>query len=337
MYTYMKADPNQFVIHYSRGRKKKIGTGICFWYFKPTSTIVKVPVNSVDEPFIFEEVTADYQEVTVQGHLTYRISDPAKASDVLDFSLDNRGRYTSKDPEKPSKRLLNSVKVYLQEELQTKSLRDVLKGTESLTALISERIKSSSTAENLGLEILDFNILALKANPETMRALEATIREEILKTADEARYDRRNASVEQERAIKENEFNTEIAVERKQQEVQETKLAAKRKLQSQNFVVQQEKVSAEIDLEEKNKELVALQVENEKEKSDSKAYSLNAMLKAYEKMDPKKIQALAMTKMDSQQLIANAFNELAENAGKIGELNISPELLNQLMKKRGGA
>jgi len=333
----MKADPNQFVIHYSKGKKKKVGTGICFWYFTPTSTIVKVPINSIDEPFIFEEVTADFQEVTVQGHLTYKISDPARAAEVLDFSLNARGFYKSKDPEKPSKRLLNSVKVYLQEELQTKSLKDVLKGTERLTEIVRDRLKKNSTAENLGLEVLDFNILALKANPETMRALEATIREEILKKADEARYDRRNASVEQERAIKENEFNTEIAVEKKQQEVQETKLAAKRKLQSQNFVVQQEKVAAEIDLEEKNKELVTLQVLNDKEKADSQAYSLNAMLKAYEKIDPKKIQALAMMKMDSHQLIANAFNELAENAGKIGELNISPELLNQLMKKRGGA
>ena len=43
-----------------------------------------------------------------------------------------------------------------------------------------------------------------------------------------------------------------------------------------------------------------------------------------------------MMNMDSQQLIANAFNELAENAGKIGELNISPELLNQLMRRKGG-
>lgn len=333
MYSYMKADPNQFVIYYNRGKKKKVGTGICFWYFKPSSTIVMVPVSSVDEPFIFEEVTADYQEVTVQGQVTYRIIDPAKAAEVLDYSIGSRGYYKSSDPEKPSKRLLNCVKVYLQEELQNKKLKDILKGTEDLTTVIRERLAVSPTVEKLGLELLDFNILALKGNPETMRALEATVREEILKTADEARYDRRNASVEQERAIKENEFNTEIAVEKKQQEVQETKLAAKRKLQSQNFVVQQEKVAAEIELEEKNKELVALQVENDKEKSDSKAYGLNAMMKAYENVDPKKIQALAMMKMDSQQLIANAFNELAENAGKIGELNISPELLGQLMKK----
>lgn len=335
MYSYMKADPSHFVIHYNKGNKRKKGLGICFWYFTPTSTIVKVPVNSVDTPFIFEEVTADYQDVTVQGQVTYKIGDPEQAADVLDFSLNSRGFYSTKDPDKPSKRLLNSIKVYLQEELQKKTLQNILKGTESLTRVIDERLRNSSIVEKLGLDIIDFNILALKANPETMRALEATVREEILKTADEARYDRRNASVEQERGIKENEFNTEIAVEKKRQEVQETKLTAKRKLQSQNVVVNQEKLAAEIDLEEKNKDLVALQTANEKEKADSNAYGLHALLKAYETVDPKKIQALAMMKMDSHQLIANAFNELAENAGKIGELNISPDLLRQLMTKEG--
>lgn len=333
MFAYMKADPSHFVIHYNKGSKKKQGPGICFWYYTPTSTIVKVPVNSVDCPFIFEEVTADYQELTVQGQVTYRIREPEKAAEVLDFSINKRGLYSTKDPDKPSKRLLNSVKVYLQEELQKKTLQAVLKGTEKLSEVIDERLHASSIVEKLGLEIIDFNILALKANPETMRALEATVREEILKTADEARYDRRNASVEQERAIKENEYNTEIAIEKKQLEVQETKLSATRKLQSQNFVVSQERLAAEVDLEEKNKELVALQTANEKEKSDSKAYSLKSLLKAYENIDPKKIQALAMMKMDSHQLIANAFNELAENAGKIGELNISPDLLRQLMTK----
>ena len=37
--------------------------------------------------------------------------------------------------------------------------------------------------------------------------------------------------------------------------------------------------------------------------------------------------------MDPQQLIARAFQGLAEKADKIGQLNISPELLQELLKK----
>jgi hypothetical protein len=333
MLSYLKSDPGHFILQYSKGRKIRSGVGLCFWYFSPTNTIIKVPVNSNDAPFIFDEVTADYQEITVQGEVTFRIREPELAASVLDYSLGIREMYMTDDPQKPSKRLINSIKVFIQEELQTKSLKEILKGTENLTETIFERLKNSSIVEKLGLEILSFNILALKANPETMRALEATIREDLLKNADEALYDRRNASVEQERSIKENEFNTEIAVQRKKQEIEENKLAAKRKLQNQRSVVEQERMSAEIELEEKNKDLVTLQSSNDKQKADSKAYALKALLDTYEKVDPKKIQALAMMKMDSHQLIASAFNELAENAGKIGELNISPDLLKTLLEK----
>ena len=43
------------------------------------------------------------------------------------------------------------------------------------------------------------------------------------------------------------------------------------------------------------------------------------------------------TPADAQQLLtlALAFRDLAENAGKIGELNISPDLLNTLLKPDG--
>ena len=45
------------------------------------------------------------------------------------------------------------------------------------------------------------------------------------------------------------------------------------------------------------------------------------------------IQALAATGMQPGQLIAQAFSGLAEKAEKIGQLNVSPELLNSLMQK----
>jgi hypothetical protein len=38
--------------------------------------------------------------------------------------------------------------------------------------------------------------------------------------------------------------------------------------------------------------------------------------------------------MKPEQLIAAAFQELASNAGKIGQLNISPDLLKELLQNR---
>jgi len=333
MFAYLKADPASYIILYSKGRKKQSGRGLSFFYFRPTSTLLKIPMNSTDVPFMFEEISADYQDITVQGQLTYRIADAEKAAEVLDYSLSGNS-YKSEDPKKINIRLVNRIKVFIKEELQQQKLTACLQAAEALSSSLCAKLTTCSLVKNLGLEILDFNILALKPNPETFRALEAKVREELLKNADEARYSRRNASVEQERAIKENEFNTEIAIENKKKEVEETKLKARRELQEQDFMLRNQELSSGIELEEKNKELVGLETHNEKLKASAKAYGVEVLMKAYEKIDPKVIQALSMVNMDSPQIIANAFNELAANAGKIGELNISPELLNELVKKK---
>jgi hypothetical protein len=59
-----------------------------------------VPVSSTDVPFIFNETTADFQAVTVQGHLTYRVTDPQKLARLLDYSVKPGGGYITEDPEK---------------------------------------------------------------------------------------------------------------------------------------------------------------------------------------------------------------------------------------------
>ena len=47
--------------------------------------------------------------------------------------------------------------------------------------------------------------------------------------------------------------------------------------------------------------------------------------------DTKILQTLATAGMKPEQLIAFAFQELAGNADKIGQLNISPDLLRELI------
>ena len=52
-----------------------------------------IPTASVNEPFMFAEVTADYQDVTIQGQVTYRIADPRRTAALLNFALDAERRY----------------------------------------------------------------------------------------------------------------------------------------------------------------------------------------------------------------------------------------------------
>ena len=164
--------------------------------------------------------------------------------------------------------------------------------------------------------------------------LEAKVREQFLLEADEAIYTRRNAAVEQERSIKENELNTEIAVEQKKRQIRETKLEADRAVQEKRQAMEQEGMQGNITLEEQRTELVELAVQNRRIEADAQAYGINAALEAFKTVDPKVLQALASIGMDPAQMIAGAFQNLADNAAKIGNLNIAPELLQELIKGR---
>jgi hypothetical protein len=56
-------------------------------------------------------------------------------------------------------------------------------------------------------------------------------------------------------------------------------------------------------------------------------------MKIFEGVDTKVIQALAAAGMQPSQLIAQAFTGIAEKAEKIGQLNVSPDLLRTLLEK----
>ncbi|MFI5015601.1 MAG: SPFH domain-containing protein [Hyphomicrobiales bacterium] len=334
-YRFIKTQPTQYVIQYRNGQPRREGSGLSLWYFRPTTSIVVVPTASVNEPFIFEEVTSDFQDVTVQGQITYRVADPRRTATLLNFTVDPNGKYVSEDPQKLSQRLINQVQVAMRAEIQALSLKQSLTAGEALVGRVSETLARHPTVEALGVEVLGLSVLAIKPKPETARALEAEAREALLRQADEAIYSRRNAAVEQERAIKENELATEVAIENKKRQVREAQMEAERSVQERRLRIQQEEMTGKVGLETQNKELVALAGANAREEADAKAYGLAAMMRSFAGADAKVLQALASVGMDPGQLVALAFRDLADNAAKIGELNVSPELLRELLRPKG--
>jgi regulator of protease activity HflC (stomatin/prohibitin superfamily) len=296
---------------------------------------VAVPIASADAPFIFEEVTADFQTVTIQGQVTYRVTDPKKLAALMNFTLNARGQnYVSDEPQKLPQRVINVVNVLARAELQTLPLRQAVRGSDALVQAVRKRLADSSDILQLGLEILGLSILAIKPTPETARALEAETREQLLKEADEAVYARRNSAVEQERGIKENELNTEIAVEQKKRQIRETQMDAERAVQEKRHQLEESDMAAKVGLEDKRKQLVTLASQNARVEADARAYGISATVQALGTVDARVLQALVSAGMKPEQLIAAAFQELAGKADKIGQLNISPDLLKELLQSR---
>lgn len=313
---YVKVSPTTFVMQVQNGVVRREGAGLSFFYFEPRSTIVAVPVGSTDVPFIFEEVTGDFQGVTVQGHMAFRVADPKRLASLLDYSV-RGGAYATDDPAKLAMRIAHAAQTAARAEIQTRTLRAALVEADAVAARVRAALQESATLSALGIEVLSFSILAVKPAPETGRALEAEARERLLREADDAVYARRNNAVEQERTIKENELATEKAVQGKQREIEEAKM------------------EASIDLEERKRQLVAKEADNLKTRAEAQSYAAEKQLAPLKELDPRSLQVLAAGSADPRLLVAMAFQEIAQNAAKVGTLNISPELLETLLQPKG--
>jgi hypothetical protein len=329
---FIKVDPTTYLLQYRKGRLVREGNGLAFFYYAPTTSLVAVPTGSDEVPFIFEETTADFQTVTIQGQVTFQVADPKKLAGLMNFTLVRAGAgYASDDPQKLPQRLINLVNVLARAQVQRRPLRQAVRESDALVETLRPQLQDSPEVAALGLKILGFSILAIKPTPETARALEAETREQLLKEADEAIFRRRNAAVENERAIKENELNTENAVELKKRQIRETKMDADRAVQEKQRLLHEAEMAADVALEQKKKELVELTALNARAEADARAYGIEATMKALGSGDARTLTALANAGMKPEQLIAVAFQEIAGRADKIGQLNISPDLLRELM------
>lgn len=310
---YMKVAPTTYALQFKNGRVHREGPGLSFFYYAPTTTLVTVPLESADVPFAFQETTADFQAVALQGQLTYRVADPKKLASLLDFSIGPMGLYRSEDYRKLPERLVHALQTLMRAETQKLSLREALTKGGTLSASVFAALKSSDAVAQLGVEILNLSLLSIRPTPEMAKALEAEAREALQRRSDEAIYDRRNNAVEQERRIKESELNTEIAVEEKRREIRETQMAA------------------DIAIEQQRAALMEKRIENDRKEADSRAYALEATLKPVRDTDWRTMMMLSQQGGDPKMMIALAFQEMASNAQKIGELNISPDLLRSLV------
>jgi regulator of protease activity HflC (stomatin/prohibitin superfamily) len=312
MFGFMKVGPTDYVIHYQAGAVRRRGQGLSFFYYRPNSTIVRVPLASVDVPFVFTETTADFQTSTVQGQLTYRVTEPERLAGLLDFSVDRAGRYQSDDPSLVPERLVHATQVLTRGVIQGMPLRDAIVGSDAIVSRIRAQLVESSTVTMLGVEVLALSILSVAPTPEMARALEADVREQLQQEADDAVYSRRNAAVEAERLIRENELQTEIAVEEKKRTIRETQM------------------QADIAVEERRAVLIEQKSANDRELADLRAYALRAELEPLSEVDWRTLMFAGGSGNDPRTMLALAFRELAENAGKIGELNLTPDLLQAL-------
>jgi hypothetical protein len=296
---HFKGQPTDYIFKYVRGRLAREGRGLAFYYLRHNTQVVVVPTSSTDANFVFNEVTENFQSVTIQGQFTYRIADPKRAAELLNYTYDPARRaYASDDPDRLPQRITNVIQTATRAAIQGRTLEAVLAGSEAIAADARARVQSGGLLAAIGAELLDLSFLNVRPTPEVARALEAEYRESLLRRADEAIAARRGAAVAEERKIKEAELDTEVA------------------------------------LEEGRRALIDLQGDNAAREAENAGKALE--VKAGYRAKATAMELDVLRTLPPKATLALALRDMGRRADRIGQLTITPEILATILAGRDG-
>lgn len=327
---HMRADPNQHILHFKRGTLVREGSGVAYWFNPLSAAIANVPVEDCETTFLLRERSRDFQEVTVQCTLTYRIVDPKKAARRINFSVDLR---TGVWVEQPLERLANlwtnqaqhPARAYLKSVPVEEAMRE---GAEVIRQAIVEALKKDPEIAEMGLTVVNLQVVRVAPAADVEKALETPTRELIQQKADEAGFARRANAVEKERAIKENELQTEIELAQRQEEL----------------ISQQGKNNLRVIKNEAESEQARINALVERQAVEAEAYAKHTAVRAGGDAEAVRVTLAARIEAEqkrvevyrdapSKVLLGLSLQDLAQNIHSIQHLNLTPDFLGETLQQ----
>jgi len=217
--SHLRAQPNEFILHYKNGRLKISGGGLSYWFIPVSASIVQLPVEDREATFLLGERTSDLQEVEVQISISFRIDNPEVAAKRVNFSLDPAtGRWTEKPFDRLTafwmQRAQEPARAYLMKVGVEEAVRS---GPREIQSSLDAALRGDAQVAAMGLSLVNVQVTRVAATAEVGKALLVPAREAIQQRADEATFQRRALAVEKERAISENELATKIELAKRQE------------------------------------------------------------------------------------------------------------------------
>jgi len=221
LFFHLRADASSHVLHYRAGKLRRNGPGLAFWFSPMSASLAEVPIDARELPLLFHGRSSDFQDVSAQGVLTYRVADPVALARHVDFTIDlRRGTYVKEPLEKIALLLSELAQQHAWEYIAHTPLREILgDGRGTIRQRIEQGLSGDKGLAEIGLTIQSIRISALRPAPDLEKALEAPMRERIQQDSDEAAFQRRALAVEKERAIQENELQNKIELARREEQL----------------------------------------------------------------------------------------------------------------------
>ena len=218
---HLRADASAFVLAYRKGELVRAGRGLSFFFLPHAASIAELPADDREMPILFHGRSSDFQDVAVQGVVTYRVADPKRLAARVDFTIDlSRGVHLRQPLERLQLLLSQLAEQYAWTLVARTPVREILaEGAERIRERIEAGFAAAAPLEEMGLSVVSVRVGAVRPAPDVEKALEAPARERIQQQADEAAFARRALAVEKERAIQENELKNQIELTRRQEEL----------------------------------------------------------------------------------------------------------------------
>jgi hypothetical protein len=171
---HLRAEPSFHILRFRRGKQVASGRGLAFW-FRPLSTsVAEIPMDDRELPFLFHGRTQDFQDATVQGVITFRVIDPEKVAERVDFAIDLRTGVLLKQPlEKLAGLLTELAQQFALGYLAQTPLRHALaEGVAEIRERIGDGLCGEAGMAEMGLDVVAVRVGAVKPVAEVEKALQ---------------------------------------------------------------------------------------------------------------------------------------------------------------------
>jgi len=318
-FRHLRAEPTNHVLGYKNGTLRREGAGQAFWFRAINTAIAEVPIDDRELPFLFHVRSADFQALTVQGVITFRVVDPQRVARRIDFAIDlDSGRWTQTPLEQLAGLVMQLAQQFVIDELVKRDVRRILAdGVAPIRGHIAAGLAAEPALQDLGIEVVAVRVAAVAPTAELEKALQQPTREAIQQDADQATFQRRAQAVQKERAIAENELQNRIELARREEELVGREGANQRKRAEEQTAA----AMVEAQGADERQQLAAAR----------KAATIDEVQGAQLRIDAERAKIDAA--MPADVLLALAVRELAENLGKVEHLTITPDMLTPVLAK----
>jgi len=318
---HFRAEPTAEVLRYKRGQLVAEGPGLAFWFAPVSAQVAEVPLDDQELPFLFHARSADFQQLTVQGVITYRFVEPRRTAERIDFTVDLRtGRWTEAPLEQITGQLTQLAQQFVIDELVRMDLRTILAdGVAPVRDRIAAGLAGDDALAGLGIRIVAVRVAEIAPAADVEKALQQPTREAIQQGADEAVFARRAQAVDKERAISENELANRIELARRAEHLVTQEGANERRR------AEEEAAARAITAEATDRD--------ERMVTRRKVEAVDEMEAVRLRVEDERAEIQA--RMGAQILTALALRELAGQFGHIDHLTITPELVTPLLNRLG--